>query len=62
MGTGSRVLPGIRAADGILSLLLLGASLHANGQLNGSASKNGHKEAGSLRSQDGSEDGPVKKR
>lgn len=45
-------------------LLLPGASLLANGQLNGSASKNGHKDDGSLRSQglDGGEDGPVKKR
>lgn len=44
--------------------LLPGASLLANGQLNGSASKNGHKDDGSLRSQglDGGEDGPVKKR
>lgn len=48
-------------------LLLPGASLLANGQLNGSGSKNNHKEDGSLRSQglDGGkygEDGPVKKR
>lgn len=44
-----------------------GASLLANGQLNGSGSKSGHKDDGSLRSQglDGgkySEDGPAKKR
>lgn len=44
-----------------------GASLHANGQLNGSGSKGGHKDDGSLRSQglDGGkygEDGPAKKR
>lgn len=44
-----------------------GASLLANGQLNGSGSKSGHKDDGSLRSQglDGGkygEDGPAKKR
>lgn len=54
-------------SDSFLLLLVPGASLLANGQLNGSGSKNGHKEDGSLRSQglDGGkycEDGPAKKR
>lgn len=51
----------------MIARLSSGASLLANGQLNGSGSKGSHKEDGSLRSQglDGGkygEDGPAKKR